>query len=205
MEVGQGSEVERFTVHESLLRAGSEYFRHARNENWNESDTRVITLADCDPAIFALYLNHVRTRQFPTMTNTREELLAMEPAMARSLMGKEVYQLAQVYVLAERLQEIMTRSAVTKVLVRLYHATNAPLPSTRTVDLVYRKTPEGRPPRRLLADLGSSVPMTVILAAAPFLPREFLDDLSALVDRQRVIQRPQVLELLEFRHMAPAS
>jgi uncharacterized Fe-S cluster-containing radical SAM superfamily enzyme len=37
------------------------------------------------------------------MTNTREELQAMEPAMARSLMGEEVYQLAQVYVLAERL------------------------------------------------------------------------------------------------------
>jgi hypothetical protein len=94
---------------------------------------------------------------------------------------------------------------VTKVLVHLYHATNAPLPSTKTVGLVYRKTPEGRPPRRLLADLWSGVPMTVILAAAPFPPREFLDDLSALVDRQRVLQRLQVLELLDHRDMAPAS
>jgi hypothetical protein len=103
VEVGQGFEFERFTVHEFLLKAGSEYFRRAMNGNWNESDTRVITLADCDPAIFALYLNHVYTRRFPTMTNTREELEAMEPAMARSLMGEEVYQLVQVYVLAERL------------------------------------------------------------------------------------------------------
>jgi hypothetical protein len=71
------------------------------NGNWNESSTRSITLPNCAPAIFALNLNHVYSRRLTTMKNTREELQALEPSTARTLLSEEVHQLAQIYVLAE--------------------------------------------------------------------------------------------------------
>lgn len=205
VEAAQGSDAESFTAHESMLTARSEYFKRAMNGNWDESETRVIKLTDYDPAIFALYLNHVYTKQFPTMMNTQAELQAMEPDMARRITSDEVHQLAHVYVPAERLQDIQARSAVIHVIVHLYNAINGPLPPTRTVELVYKETPKGRPLQHLLAELWAHAPMTVILGAVPHLPKEFLDDLSPLVYRQRLHQRPQVLKLSDYRDMASAS
>lgn len=50
------------------------------------------------------------------MTNTREELQAMEPATARTLLSEEIHGLAEIYVLAKRLQDSLARGAVVNVL-----------------------------------------------------------------------------------------
>lgn len=71
------------------------------NGNWNESSSRSITLPNCAPAIFALNLNYVYSRRLTTIKKTREELQALEPSTARTLLSEEVHQLAQIYVLAE--------------------------------------------------------------------------------------------------------
>lgn len=184
VKVGKGSKVKNFTVHQSFLTVRSEYFKRAMNGNWEESETRTVTLSHESPEVFMLYLNHIYTGRFPTMTKSKEELDAMERSEAAKFGKYELDQLARVYVLAERLQDVTAFLAVTDAFVHIFNGV-APILSTTAVELVYRETPEGRPSRRLLAHIWSYVPLPAILGIAQWLPREFLDDLSSVVDKQR--------------------
>lgn len=92
------------------------------------------------PEVFTLYLNHIYTGRFPTITKSKEELDVMERSEAEKFAKDKLDQLARVYVLAERLQDVTAFLAVTDAFVHIFNSM-APIASTTAVELVYRETP----------------------------------------------------------------
>ncbi|KAF1928927.1 uncharacterized protein M421DRAFT_92051 [Didymella exigua CBS 183.55] len=198
---GSGLKTESFAVHESFLTSRSEYSKRALNSNWNEATTRVVPLTHEEPAVFALYLNHLCTGRLPTVQKSRQELGAMQRSAAIRFLREELYQLARVYVLAERLQDITARNAVTDAFVHVHNGYLAPTPSALVIMLTFDSTPPGRPIGRLLVDSWAHKSLLYVLERASQLPKDFLNDLGLVLEKHRIFSRVLTQCLWSFHYI----
>jgi hypothetical protein len=53
--VGDTEAPKKFTVHEDIVKASSEFVRLALRGEWKEASTRQIPLPDDEPAVFSVY------------------------------------------------------------------------------------------------------------------------------------------------------
>ena len=63
---------EKFFVHESHLRTGSDFFNNIMNGPWQENATRTITLLDPDCRAFMAYVKWLYSGRFYIMESTDE-------------------------------------------------------------------------------------------------------------------------------------
>jgi hypothetical protein len=166
VRVGQDPDHKDFTAHESFLTARSEFFRRAMNGKWAESDTRMVKLPDDEPETFTIYLNLVYTGQLVTMRKSKEELATMDIGPFMRETENEYCDLFDLYVLAEKLQDVLAKNAaITAAIdVSIMESADASctVPSFAAVNSVYEGTPEGSPARRVVADLYSTLPLHCI-------------------------------------------
>ena len=157
VRVGETPDQQDFLVHESLLKSRAEYFSRAMNGNWLETDTRVIELPEDEPEVFALYLNHIYTGKLHTMTLNRDNIDALPREEFKHVVGAEYDSIFGVYVLAERLNDPITRDAAITAVFDLAEQQTSDgdwrLPPPSSIRLVYDRTPEKSAARRLLADM----------------------------------------------------
>ncbi|KAF2751807.1 hypothetical protein M011DRAFT_473115 [Sporormia fimetaria CBS 119925] len=112
-----------FVVHEGVLCGRSEFFKRAMGGNWAASETRTVKLEDVDPDVFLRYLNLV----------VLNKLHIQDLSSARG----ETHKIAEVYVLAERLQDTKAKNSLIRMLA---HA--GKIPKHRTIAMIYDGTTE---------------------------------------------------------------
>jgi hypothetical protein len=160
IRVGQEPDHTDFMAHESFLTARSEFFRRAMNGNWEEATTRVVKLPDDKSDTFGLYLNAIYTGELTTIRKTREQLATLSHDEFKMHIMAEYQEIFLLYVLAEKLQDRVTKNAaITAVLAvsRLRSADNYwTTPSVDIVNTVYTGTPRSSPARRLITDMWST-------------------------------------------------
>ncbi|KAI4693273.1 uncharacterized protein J4E88_001644 [Alternaria novae-zelandiae] len=180
--VGEAPDQRHFSVHEGLICARSEFFRRAMNGKWIESKNRMVRLPEDDPKVFDIYINLLYTGRLAT--NTLEE-----PKTNAHLL-EEMYVLAQLYVIGEKLLDKATKnSAIQSLLeVSLEQDANGKSypPTINTIISVYQGTCAGSLGRRLLVDLWIDIQGEFLATNAELLPKDFLVDLAvALLDIQQ--------------------
>ncbi len=182
IRVGEAPDQEDFVVHEPILSSRAEYFQRAMNGHWMESNTRVISLSDVEPEIFSVYLNSVYTGKIPSMTMRKAEVEALPWEEFRDVVGSEYDIMFQVYVLAERLNDPLTKNNIIHAVFDLadLHTSEGDwrVPPPSSIRFVYDGTPEKSPARRLMVDMWSRIDSASIALYVEVLPKPFLGDLA---------------------------
>ena len=173
-------------VHEGFIIL-AEFFRRALNGNWAESNDRIITMREDDPEIFAKYLHVVYTKKFPAILNT---------VSISDQISNEYVLLAQIYVLAEKLQDTSTKNAIVKAMVETSEKRNEDgikgIPSPDAVSVIYNGTLRGSAGRRLLADLWTYADDEDLRRNIDKLPKDFLGDLVIALCHDRPMGKSKV-------------
>ncbi|KAI4634342.1 hypothetical protein J4E83_001660 [Alternaria metachromatica] len=186
--VGKEPDQQRFSVHEGIMCARSEFFQRAMNGNWTESKERIIRLPEDDPEIFNIYINFLYTGN--VVTNAIEE-----PKTATHIVG-EMHVLGRLYVIGEKLQDKATKNSAIKSLLEVAYEKDANgkiySPSIDTITYVYRGTCAGSLGRRLLVDLWVKISPEYMAKNAETLPKEFLIDLAVALLADRPDKKPKL-------------
>lgn len=166
-------------MHECFI-IRAEFFRRALNGNWAESDDRIIKLREDDPEIFAKYLHVVYTNKFPAILNTN--------SISKQIFNEYMI-MAQIYVLAEKLQDASTKNAVVKSMMKTSQKKNEDghkeMPGPDVISIIYNGTLRGSAGRRLLADLLTDVDDEGLRRNIDKLPKDFLGDLAVTLCQNR--------------------
>jgi hypothetical protein len=165
-------------VHEALFTSRSEFLQRATSRDNQETDVRMlaVTLPDDDPNTFHLYLNLVYANQLVTKGT------------------KQWLKLCQLYVLAEKLQDITSKNRIIDGMHVFFNElvlknilsvdTKRMLPATATAKL-YEGTPCGSQARKLIVDLYTDFgEESWVSDKEAKLPTEFIYDIAL-----RVLQR----------------
>jgi hypothetical protein len=168
-------------VHQSILTTHSEFFVRATNGKWAESDERLVTLPDDRPEIFRLYVNILYTTEVATKGHEEWESLC------------------RLYILAEKLQDVVTKNRLTDAICWFLTSEAAPIrkdtggnliypryqPSAQSIEELYARTPEASPLRRLVIDYYTeNANHTWLEEGRAVLPADFLCDLAVVVLRK---------------------
>ncbi|KAF2868938.1 hypothetical protein BDV95DRAFT_577969 [Massariosphaeria phaeospora] len=89
-----------FCVHENLICTRSAFFRKAMNGTWKESEEKYVELPEDEPDIFRLYVELLYSARLTTKT-----------------LAYEVISLCKLYVLAEKLQDSLSKNLIIDALV----------------------------------------------------------------------------------------
>jgi hypothetical protein len=193
IRVGKEPNHKDFIAHESFLTTHSEFFRRAMNGNWMEAETRIVKLPEDDAEVFAGYLNYIYTNQFTAMEKSNEELISLKSMEFKTHVSRQYQRLFCVYILADKLQDVVTKNAAITAIVGLKDLTNADggwaIPSPGTINHVYKETTERSPARRLVASLYSRLPFITILKNTANMHEDFLDDLAESLNIARPITK----------------
>ncbi|KAF2031832.1 hypothetical protein EK21DRAFT_87657 [Setomelanomma holmii] len=161
--------VRSFFVHQELLTARSLFFDKAlkgygddgdSDMKWLEGDERVVKLPDDEPAVFTLYLQLLYTGYIPAAQSLPGNINELSgealKAVVDELVIGEYTDLAKLYVLCEKLQDLQGKTGVVKAFMdhcktirkneAAYYPTGGP------VKLVYDGTLPGDPLRDFLTD-----------------------------------------------------
>jgi hypothetical protein len=166
-----------YYVHQNLITARSEYFKRATNGKWQESDERTVNLREDVPDIFEIYLNLLYTGTLATK----------KPLFGRTDADNEYTILAQVYVLAEKLQDTEAKNSVSEAILLLTRELTTPWSRVpiNAVEVIYDGTPDSSQARRLFVDLFADHGGDDWLPAEADIPHDFLYDLSIRLFKQR--------------------
>lgn len=178
IRVGKGEAQEDLIVHEDII-SRSDFFKRALNGNWAEAETRVIEMPEDDPAAVRLYLNFVYTKATAAQITSDNQT-----SFLREI--KEQYcEVARVYVLAEKLQDTLTKNAMVRMMSELTFKRDKNerryFPSYESISIVYNETPEKNLMRQLLVDFWTSVDVPVVAQSYDMLPKEFMRDLLVVL------------------------
>ncbi|KAF1362452.1 hypothetical protein EJ07DRAFT_77735, partial [Lizonia empirigonia] len=161
IQVGSATNRRAFLVHKSILTARSEFFCRALNGSWKESETKTVDLTEDVPETFDLYLNLVYKNQLPVATLDKDKLCALDWPNFSKYIGKEYRTLVDLYVLADKIQDIQAKNEALKAILQISHIRNhegrwftLPLVAIRKI---YDCTPQGSSARSLCIDLSSSL------------------------------------------------
>jgi hypothetical protein len=182
-------------AHESFLTTRSEFFRRAMNGNWTESDTRLFKLPEDDPKTFALYLNYAYTGQLSTTRRSAEEVGSLELHTFDRYIECEYRSLLQLYVLAEKLQDVLAKNDILIAVVDVSQMRSAEMmsavPGLKIASILYEGTPYTSPARRLVTDLCSMLPVATIFHCLQFrnIHNDLVEDLAENVQKMRPLKR----------------
>ncbi|KAF1920321.1 hypothetical protein BDU57DRAFT_561348 [Ampelomyces quisqualis] len=189
IRVGTAPNCVEFAAHESFLVTRSEFFRRALNGNWEEAESRIVKLPDDVPEVFGLYLNLVYTGHLPTERKSQDAIVALDWAGFWQRANDEYTDLINVYVLAEKLQDTVSKNATVVAIVDVaqlvWHDGRPALPSFRLASKGFDETPEGSQLRRLLIELSGNVRLNhIILRVHNYdFNSYFVKDLADRLDR----------------------
>lgn len=176
VRIGTLTDQKEFIVYEGTICARSEFFRRALNGNWAESEERLVRLTEDEPAIFAIYLNHVYTNQLATI-DIRRDRQDTEAEFDNGI-REEYVRLSKLYVLCKRLQDVKGKNAITLAILAVSKEKNTNgswyVPPAKEIMRLYGGTPENAPIRKLVVDIWTSVSPEVITKNFDRLPKEFL-------------------------------
>ncbi|PVH96596.1 hypothetical protein DM02DRAFT_484747, partial [Periconia macrospinosa] len=149
--VGQEPEQQTFLVHEEILCNCSEFFRRAMNGDWAESSDRVVKLPEDEADTFELYLNLVYTGNIPIKKDTptprdndaSDDEDGFDP----------LHILVRIYILAEKLQDVLAKNQLVRSLLALLVETDRNGYYYRfvayTIFIIYDETPKNSGLRRI--------------------------------------------------------
>lgn len=130
------------------------------------------------------------------MQKSEEELAALVEAEHKSYIGEEHSVLLQVYVLAEKLQDVQTKNHAIRAVLDLsdLHSANGiwATPSIDAVNMVYNGTTEASPARRLLVDLFSTIYISSILDLGGDMHKDFRSELGKTLMKLRPLKKGAV-------------
>ncbi|KAH6637768.1 hypothetical protein C7974DRAFT_148065 [Boeremia exigua] len=137
-----------FFVHESLLTTRSQFFKKAMEGPWIEAESRVVRLTEDDPVTFQLYVDLLYTGRVAVL----RELPSDDP---RSILEKA--ELAKLYVLAEKLQDMEAKNQTINAVIASSRFKQAGgsvyAPGYNFIRIIYDGTPSGSKMRKLLVEL----------------------------------------------------
>ena len=144
INVAVGTNGNTYPVHESLICASSDFFQTARKPEWSEGNPGVVDLSDEKPDIFEVYLHWL---YFKTLSTVQDQPPTSNP---------EYLELAQCYVLGEKLLDVKFKNAVIDAMIDVL--VNQPeddvfIPGPSTIKTIYEGTMEGSLVRTLLVDI----------------------------------------------------
>jgi hypothetical protein len=191
VRVGQARKTKDFVAPRSFLTTRSEFIRRAMNGSWKEAATRIVKLPEDNPETFAIYINFVYSGQLSTATKTSGELEIMNSDEASNEIRKEHRTLFQVYVLAEKLQDVAIKNATVEATLALSQLLDRnrqwTVPAWHTINIVYDGTLPNNPARRFVTDLWTSLDINSIFRNFLNLNKEFLDDLGDSMSKSRLV------------------
>ncbi|SMY22710.1 unnamed protein product [Zymoseptoria tritici ST99CH_1A5] len=138
---------ETFTVHETLIKDGHDFFRAALDKKWKEGQLREIDLPDDQPEVIGAFVEWLYTQNIavtPTCQMKREES------------HEQHVRLAHMYVFGEKIQNTAFRNAVISAILEALDGTKgagAYNPVTNAVKIIYDGTLPGSTARKLMAYL----------------------------------------------------
>lgn len=142
--VAVGTNGNTYPVHESLICESSDLFQTARKPEWSEANSGVVDLSDEIPDIFEVYLHWLYFKTLSTVQNQRPSS------------NTEYMELAQCYILGEKLLDVKFKNAVIDAMIDVLR--NQPeddlfIPGPLTVEIIYKGTTEDSLARTLLVDM----------------------------------------------------
>lgn len=151
IEVLVGAEEKRFCVHRSIICPKSAFFEAACSQRWNQRASEAlvpIKLPMEDPGIFDIYLYCVYTSKADV--GSLDETLSDEEDMTNS--EKAETRLARAFIMADRLQDIISANSFIKKIMTLCETRGA-VPGQAMASLVGQHTFVGSPLHNLVVDL----------------------------------------------------
>ncbi|TKA69373.1 hypothetical protein B0A55_06160 [Friedmanniomyces simplex] len=148
LEIVVGVEERTFHVHEKLLRSRSAFFEAALSKEWKEGQARKVELPDDDVDAFESYarwLYNGKLAVIQTDGQTDDDLLAALYAFGEKALDETFQNRVIDAIVAGTRDEIPAATTGGGDSGSWY-------PTKKTVDYIYRHTPEGSPARRLMVD-----------------------------------------------------
>jgi hypothetical protein len=213
--VGGEGVARQFAIHEALLTTRSEFFKKAMGKGGKEVEDKVVKLPDDDMDIFALYEQLVYTGRLPIFDNSVDrfeysQVFGPNPYDCKDCgkCGEEYLTLTNVYVLAEKLQDIKAKNTtIDAIMSKVTHESSiinrdhGPcLPGYKVIKMMYKNMPGHCPGRQILIDsfvwYGQAYTMGNV-EGYDELPWQFLLDLATGL----MCHRPQPFILLPHQDM----
>ncbi|KAF3004769.1 hypothetical protein E8E13_001543 [Curvularia kusanoi] len=153
IEVGPHGSPEVFILDAQILIARSPFFRKALSGSFKEAKDRVVKLPEDEPELVGIYLHHLHTN----------ELSVLPDPLPNDYVGdEEKVNLARLYALAEKLQEVKSKIAILKALIASCYQGRAgdmrvdglckPPPLSAGI-AIYNGTAKGSKARKFLVDI----------------------------------------------------
>lgn len=176
--MGSGESLREFAVHEDFLSKGSDFFRRALGEHWEESKTRIIAMPEDDPAAFELYMHRIYTSKFPTY-NVGGDDEAVE--------NQRILDTAKLYVFADKIQDSAVKDmAWTRFHDLLKYQDVEKTPSKASAWFIYNNTAVGSKMRQILVHSWLRTRGYDLSDHMDELPGEFVRDLVRMLWNPRL-------------------
>ncbi|KAF9701867.1 hypothetical protein EKO04_000877 [Ascochyta lentis] len=175
IDVGQEGNQKTFVTNPNVLTTRSQFFKKALSGVWQESYDRVVKLPDDHPEVFALYIHYIHAGTLPVTPDTNSSVQEGH---------EENKALAQLYVLAEKLQDTMTKNTVIKaflviILMCREDGVARHKPKAEAIKIIYDGTPAGSMARKLFVDVYVYDIVVGWDPKDPSWPQEFLVEIAA--------------------------
>ena len=131
----------RFTVHEDIVKASSEFVRLALRGEWTEASTRRIPLPDDEPDVFSVYLHWL----YGGLIHTLRQSTGLS-----SESDGEYELLVKAYILGEKILDVAFKNSVIDAIVEKVNEFGF---DKRLTSLVFDNTTPASPLRRLWLDV----------------------------------------------------
>jgi hypothetical protein len=134
----------KFTVHESIVKARSEFVCLALRGDWVEASSRVIPLPEDEPALFSVYQHWL----YNGLIHTSRQ--GMSTSAAES--DEEYELLVEAYILGEKILDVAFKNSVMDAIVEKVGQVEGTF-NKKLTSLVWDNTPSASPLRRLWVDV----------------------------------------------------
>ncbi|KAF2641195.1 hypothetical protein P280DRAFT_479621 [Massarina eburnea CBS 473.64] len=146
--VGLEGQSQTFFVHERLVTDRAPFFEKALHGQLKESDDKIIELPDDSPTVFFTYLQLLYTSKLP--------IKAKIGRPDDKNLRHEYDILVELYVLAEKLQDVDTRNIAIDAMIAKSRSEKS-LPGMYNVQRIFDDTSEGSPLRQFVIDLYAEI------------------------------------------------
>jgi hypothetical protein len=169
---GKGPNEQRFTVHRELFTRRSSFTEAASSSRWNSGNTKPVDLTEHEPEVFASYMQCVYLGS------------VTEPEVPELVDGYYFGALIALYLLADKLQDIITMNLVVDEILRV-SGELLKLPCEFELTMVYESTVAGNPLRKLCRDyyVYEAPPASLETIHEGAFPLQFLQDVVLEFER----------------------
>ena len=189
--VGSGDHRTSFVVHKDIISRRSPFFKAASSARWATDKHKTIELPDDEPTVFSICLQAM-------YQNTVAAAKVEDPPVHQHTFSP----LAEAYILADKLGDLTTCNLIVDEIIR-YGDEHNTLPNESTVKIVWEKSIENSPLRRLLIDCFVHDAGTTAMADIDEYPHGFV--CSMLKEYKRLKEEPEAevkaVREVYFRHI----